>query len=116
MIVLILHFVGGVGVFSPVRKTLPCIWLRYAAWVPVMHMPPRQPISVLDSHEVMNQPPPLVDYNLFDSDAILRTALEREGAGWAADKAQRLRPGHGQRARGRACPCRKPPSAGASSV
>lgn len=30
-----------------------------------------------------NQPPPLVDYNLFTSDATLSTALERDGAGWA---------------------------------
>jgi len=50
-------------------------------------MPPRQPISVFDSHEVTNQPPPLVDYNLFDSDPILRAALEREGGGWAAARA-----------------------------
>ena len=32
-----------------------------------------------------NQPPPLVDYNLFDADAPLREALEREGAAWAHD-------------------------------
>ncbi len=30
-----------------------------------------------------NQPPPLVDYNLFESDAPLRESLEREGASWA---------------------------------
>jgi putative acyl-CoA dehydrogenase len=34
---------------------------------------------------VTNQPPPLVDYNLFEADAPLREALEREGAGWAHD-------------------------------
>ena len=49
-------------------------------------MPPRQPISVFDSHEVTNQPPPVADYNQFESDAVLRAALEREGAGWAADR------------------------------
>ena len=32
-----------------------------------------------------NQPPPLVDYNLFESDAPLREALEREGGSWAHD-------------------------------
>src|ERR671934_2750330 len=32
-----------------------------------------------------NQPPPLVDYNLFESDAVLRESLEREGAAWAHD-------------------------------
>jgi putative acyl-CoA dehydrogenase len=34
---------------------------------------------------VFNQPPPLVDYNLFEADAPLREALEREGAAWAQD-------------------------------
>src|SRR6202022_888747 len=33
----------------------------------------------------MSQPPPLVDYNLFEADAPLREALEREGAAWAQD-------------------------------
>jgi putative acyl-CoA dehydrogenase len=32
-----------------------------------------------------NQPPPLVDYNLFEADAPLRESLEREGASWAQD-------------------------------
>jgi putative acyl-CoA dehydrogenase len=30
-----------------------------------------------------NQPPPLVDYNLFTTDRVLRAAVTREGAGWA---------------------------------
>src|SRR5207237_6594492 len=30
-----------------------------------------------------NQPPPLVDYNLFEADAPLRESLEREDASWA---------------------------------
>jgi len=33
--------------------------------------------------EVLNQPPPLVDYNLFTSDRTLREAVAREGGGWA---------------------------------
>jgi putative acyl-CoA dehydrogenase len=33
----------------------------------------------------VNQPPPLLDYNLFEADPPLREALEREGAGWAHD-------------------------------
>ena len=32
--------------------------------------------------DVANQPPPLEPYNLFASDAVLREAVEREGAGW----------------------------------
>jgi putative acyl-CoA dehydrogenase len=35
------------------------------------------------THEVLNQPAPLVDYNLFDSDPALVEALHREGAAWA---------------------------------
>ncbi|MHB8588355.1 MAG: isovaleryl-CoA dehydrogenase [Candidatus Dormibacteraceae bacterium] len=38
----------------------------------------------------MNQPPPLVDYNLFTADAPLREALEREGAAWAQDQVHDL--------------------------
>jgi putative acyl-CoA dehydrogenase len=37
------------------------------------------------THEVINQPTPLVDYNLFDSDLALREGISREGAGWAED-------------------------------
>ena len=33
--------------------------------------------------EFLNQPPPLVDYNLFATDRVLREAVAREGAGWA---------------------------------
>ena len=32
-----------------------------------------------DTHEVINQPPPLEGYNAFDADPALREALEREG-------------------------------------
>ena len=38
----------------------------------------------------MNQPPPLVDYNLFDADAPLRESYEREGASWAYDMVHQL--------------------------
>jgi putative acyl-CoA dehydrogenase len=37
-----------------------------------------------------NQPPPLVDYNLFDADAPLREALEREGGSWAEGMVREL--------------------------
>jgi len=37
-----------------------------------------------ETHEVLNQPPPLVDYNLFTTDRALSDAVRREGAGWAA--------------------------------
>jgi putative acyl-CoA dehydrogenase len=40
------------------------------------------------THEVLNQPPPLVNYNLFATDSILASALEREGAGWAKPQAE----------------------------
>jgi putative acyl-CoA dehydrogenase len=35
------------------------------------------------TQEVLNQPPPLLNYNLFEADAPLREAIEREGASWA---------------------------------
>jgi putative acyl-CoA dehydrogenase len=38
----------------------------------------------------VNQPPPLVDYNLLTADAPLREALEREGASWAQDMVHEL--------------------------
>ena len=37
------------------------------------------------THEVTNQPPPLEGYDVFGADAALVEAVEREGAGWAAD-------------------------------
>jgi putative acyl-CoA dehydrogenase len=37
-----------------------------------------------------NQPPPLVDYNVFESDAVLKESLEREGAAWAQDMVSEL--------------------------
>ena len=42
-----------------------------------------QPNADRGTHEVTNQPPPLVDINLFETDAALRDAVHREGAGWA---------------------------------
>ncbi|PMS20100.1 isovaleryl-CoA dehydrogenase [Trinickia dabaoshanensis] len=36
------------------------------------------------THEVTNQVPPLEHYNLYESDATLTAALEREGAAWHA--------------------------------
>ena len=43
----------------------------------------REPIATLATHEVTNQPPPLGDYNTYESDPALREALHREGAAWA---------------------------------
>src|SRR5437870_1491662 len=40
---------------------------------------------VTDTHEVLNQPPPLAGYDLLEADAPLREALEREGADWARE-------------------------------
>ena len=49
-------------------------------------MPPRNPISILETHNVENQPVPLVNYNLFDTDPVLSAATKREGAGWARER------------------------------
>ena len=42
------------------------------------------------THEVENQPPPLVDYNLFETDPVLVEGLHREGAEWAEPRATKL--------------------------
>jgi putative acyl-CoA dehydrogenase len=42
------------------------------------------------NHEVLNQPPPLVDHNLFTSDRALREAVAREGGGWACATLEEL--------------------------
>src|SRR6478735_2016743 len=39
-----------------------------------------------ETHEVVNQPPPLTGYNAFGADVALGEALEREGAAWADDR------------------------------
>jgi putative acyl-CoA dehydrogenase len=38
------------------------------------------------NHEVANQPPPLVDYNVFEADTPLVEAVRREGAEWAEQR------------------------------
>src|SRR3954465_13054113 len=40
----------------------------------------------LGTHVVANQPPPLVDYNLFEADTVLTEAVRREGADWAEER------------------------------
>src|SRR5690348_12623709 len=42
------------------------------------------------THEVLNQPPVLEDYNSFDSDRVLVESLRREGADWAEGRAREL--------------------------
>jgi putative acyl-CoA dehydrogenase len=42
------------------------------------------------THEVLNQPPPLAGYNLYDADPVLAEALHREGAGWAEERLRTL--------------------------
>ena len=42
-----------------------------------------------ETHEVVNQPPPLVGHDVAD-DPVLLAGLAREGAGWAADDLHRL--------------------------
>jgi putative acyl-CoA dehydrogenase len=42
------------------------------------------------THAVTNQTPPLADYNLFETDTVLTTALKQVGAGWHAAALSRL--------------------------
>jgi putative acyl-CoA dehydrogenase len=42
------------------------------------------------THEVLNQPPALAGYDLYDADPVLAQALHREGAGWAEEPVRAL--------------------------
>ena len=53
-------------------------------------MPPRDPVTQFATHEVTNQPPPLVGYSLYESDPILGEALHRDGIGMGGGKAKRV--------------------------
>ena len=43
-----------------------------------------------DTHEVLNQAPPLEGYDVFTSDRALSDAVDREGAGWARPELEGL--------------------------
>src|SRR4051812_40814462 len=45
-----------------------------------------RPLKLQPTHEVKNQPPPLVGYNLFTTDKALAEALQREGGGWDKER------------------------------
>ncbi len=44
----------------------------------------------MDTHQVINQPPPLDRVDLFTDDRVLREAVQREGASWAEPRLQAL--------------------------
>ena len=48
------------------------------------------PSTLFATHEVLNQPPPLEAYNLFEQDAALREAVAREGGSWGQDRLARF--------------------------
>jgi putative acyl-CoA dehydrogenase len=45
-------------------------------------------LTSASTHEVENQAPPIVPYNVFEADLALREALEREGGAWGVDRAR----------------------------
>jgi putative acyl-CoA dehydrogenase len=49
-----------------------------------------EPSAPFHTHEVANQVPPLADRNLFEDNVPLVEALEREGAGWALQRAREV--------------------------
>ena len=53
-------------------------------------MNPYRPSAALPTHEVVNMPPHLGDQDLWGDDVAFREAVEREGAGWAADHLARF--------------------------
>src|SRR5690349_11335944 len=51
-----------------------------------MEMVKQPPAIQYNTHTVFNQPPPLVDYNVFTQDNALVESVQREGADWAQDR------------------------------
>jgi putative acyl-CoA dehydrogenase len=45
---------------------------------------------VSPTHGVLNQPPPLAGYDLYEADPVLDEAVHREGAGWAEERLRAL--------------------------
>jgi putative acyl-CoA dehydrogenase len=43
-------------------------------------------LTSASTHDVLNQAPPIVPYNVFEADLPLREALEREGGAWGVDR------------------------------
>ncbi|HET8705345.1 MAG TPA: isovaleryl-CoA dehydrogenase [Pseudomonadales bacterium] len=46
----------------------------------------QQALYLADTHEITNLSTELVNYNLYEQDKALQEAVQREGAGWAADE------------------------------
>lgn len=44
----------------------------------------------MKTHDVLNQPPPLLNFNLFTIDPVLKEALIREGGAWGEEKCARF--------------------------
>ena len=53
-------------------------------------MLPYAPATELETHEVTNQPPPLVDINLYETDLALREGVRREAGDWLDQRALAL--------------------------
>ncbi|WP_336365696.1 isovaleryl-CoA dehydrogenase [Marinobacter sp. C2H3] len=53
-------------------------------------VPPASDRYLADTHEVLNQPPALADYNLYEQDTVLQEAALREGAGSATGELSRF--------------------------
>ncbi|GAB3671231.1 isovaleryl-CoA dehydrogenase [Salinisphaera aquimarina] len=51
-----------------------------------MNPSPLRPRTTLATHDVTNQPPPLIGYNAFTSDPALMEAIAREGGDWGTDR------------------------------
>jgi putative acyl-CoA dehydrogenase len=43
-------------------------------------------LTSASTHDVLNQAPPIVPYDVFEADVALKEALEREGGGWGVDR------------------------------
>jgi putative acyl-CoA dehydrogenase len=55
---------------------------------PKAHTLKTTPAPAITTYDVLNQSPPLLNYNLFTCDRALAEALDREGAGWSRPRVE----------------------------
>ena len=60
--------------------------MAYDDLTPAAAATAREALTDLPTHSVENQPPPLIDVDLYAADPSLQAAVARSGAGWAADR------------------------------
>ena len=70
------------------------MWAREANLSQTTAAPALDPFGYA-THDVLNQPPPLADYDAFGSDPVLQKIVNAFGAGWARDRLHETASGFG---------------------